>query len=192
MSLYLRGSLLPSYCMSTKNGDENFKLFRCVRQERISIRSPSVRLLVRRSVTPVRKTHFSAPELNQMIDKRVLRKASVCPSVSPHIVMCHMINTRRESQRHSPDHRCLVGLVLVCLGTAPVLVMHVGSTWNQHCSIDLWKCSNSFFKKSFFVNFKPSYEIKRMRDQILFLFGGAKRTKRVRDISISTWAALSQ
>ena len=35
---------------------------------------------------------------------------------------------------------------------------------NQHCSIDLLKSFNSFFKKSFYDNFKPFHEIKHARD----------------------------
>ena len=116
----------PLFGPSVRMSVHHKVLFRCVRQERISIRG-SVRPSVCRSVGPsVRRSvrHACAknaflgcfwprwdPTLKQMINQHVFWESlhpSVRPSVSPYI--CHMINTRWDTAR---THRCPGGLVFI-------------------------------------------------------------------------------
>ena len=95
-------------------------IFRCVRQERISITEGlSVRGSVGMSVTPVQKPRFLAVfghgeilHWNKWSTNMFWESfhPSVRPSVSPYI--CHMINTRWDTAR---THRCPVGLVTLLL-----------------------------------------------------------------------------
>ena len=86
-------------------------LFRCVRQERISMRGsvrrsvgPLVRQSVCLSVTPVQKSCFSAfwpwwdPILNQMIDKHILR--ALFPILSLHLSFCSIASPYMKVGQH--------------------------------------------------------------------------------------------